>query len=74
MTVVRHVSTCVCSLVVLLSYLVRDFVLTGVKIQVSVLWVVTPCNDVEGYHRFGSVHPEDGGSIDLRNVGTLPHH
>jgi hypothetical protein len=32
--------------------------------QVEVFWVVTPCS---------VVHPEDGGSKVLRNVGILPH-
>jgi len=29
---------------------------------------MTPCNEVIVYH------PEDGGSMALRNVGILPHH
>jgi hypothetical protein len=37
------------------------------KIQVMIFWVVTLCSDV-GYH------PEDGGSMILRNVYVLPHH
>jgi hypothetical protein len=36
----------------------------AVIFQVEVFWVVTSCSFV--------VHPEDGGSIDLRNVGILP--
>jgi fatty-acid desaturase len=32
----------------------RFEVLTAVKIQVEILWVVTPCNVVVGYQRFGA--------------------
>jgi hypothetical protein len=32
---------------------------------------VTPYIAVVGYHR---IHPEDGGSMDLRNVGIPPQH
>jgi hypothetical protein len=31
-------------------------VFTAVRIQVEVLWVVTPCSVVVGYQRFRSVH------------------
>jgi hypothetical protein len=50
----------------------------------EIFWVVTPCGVVVGYQLFGepccltlhftSFHPEDGGSMDLRNVGILPQH
>jgi len=38
--------------------------------QVEVFWVVTVCNVVVGYQRFGCpcclhLHSEDGGSMDL---------
>jgi hypothetical protein len=46
--------------------------------QVEVFRVLTPCSIVVGYHRFGSpfcwLHPEDGGNMDLRNVGIVPQH
>jgi hypothetical protein len=36
---------------------------------------VTPCSVVVEYQRSrGHLHPEDGGSWDLCNVGTLPQH
>jgi hypothetical protein len=36
---------------------------------------MTPHCDVVGYLRLGGpCQGEDGGNIDLRNVGTLPHH
>jgi len=28
-------------------------IFTAMKIQVDVFWIVTPCNDVVGYRRFG---------------------
>jgi hypothetical protein len=31
----------------------RFEVFTAVKIQVAVFWIMTPCNDVAGYQRFG---------------------
>jgi hypothetical protein len=37
------------------------------RFQVEVFWVFTPCRFVVGYN-------EDGGSMDLRNVGILPQH
>jgi hypothetical protein len=36
--------------------------------QVEVFWVVMPCSVVVEYR------PEDGGSMDIRNVGNLPQH
>jgi len=49
-----------------------------VKTHVEVLWVMTPCSVAVGYQSFGSPcclhHPEDTGSMELRNVGTLPQH
>jgi hypothetical protein len=39
-----------------------------VKIHLKVFCVVMPCNVVVGYQ------PEDGGSMDLRNVDILPQH
>jgi len=44
-----------------------------VKIQVEVIWVVTPCSDMVGYERFGGpcclhLQGEDGGSKVLRNT------
>jgi len=41
-----------------------------------------PCSVAVGYQRFGgscclhlqSLHPEDGDSLDLQNVGVLPQH
>jgi hypothetical protein len=41
----------------------------GVKIQVKVFWIVTPCSVVVGHW---SLHREDGGSMDLSNVDILP--
>jgi hypothetical protein len=38
---------------------------------------MTPCSVVLGYRCFESLscfHPEDGGSMDLRNVGILQQH
>jgi len=38
---------------------------------------VTTCNIVVGYQRFVGpccLHPEDGCSMDLWNVGILPQH
>jgi len=42
---------------------------------------VTPCRVAVGYHHFGGLyclhfqlHPEDGSSNVLRNVGVLPEH
>jgi hypothetical protein len=57
-------------------------IFTAVKIQVDVIWVVTPCSVMVHYQRFGGpccLHlqgevSEDGGSIDLWNVGILPQH
>jgi len=58
-------------------------VVVVMKIQIIVLWFVTPCNDVVGYQSFGGscclhlhgpVKPEDGGSKILRNSGILLHH
>jgi hypothetical protein len=43
-----------------------------VNLHVEVLWAVMPCGIVVGYQRF--VRPEDGGSMDLRNVGVFPQH
>jgi hypothetical protein len=40
---------------------------TNISIHVEVFWVVTPCSVVV-------VYPEDGGSMDLRNVGILQQH
>jgi len=35
--------------------------------------VVTQCSVVVGYQHYkGPFHPEDGGSMDLRNTGILP--
>jgi hypothetical protein len=61
---------------------VRFETLTAVKIQVQMLCFVTPCSVVAGYQRFrvhadsifNSLHPEDGGSMDLRKAGILPQH
>jgi hypothetical protein len=41
-------------------------VFTGVKLQVEVFWIVTPCIVVLGYQRF--IGPR------CRNVCILPHH
>jgi len=46
-----------------------------------VFWVMTPCSNVGAYQRFGgprclllqTLHPEDEGSMVLRNVGILSH-
>jgi hypothetical protein len=47
----------------------RFEIFTAVKIQFEVFWVVTP------FHRSmlppSSLHPEDGGSKFIRNVGIL---
>jgi hypothetical protein len=37
---------------------------TIMKIELVIYWILTPCSD--------DVNPEDGGSMALRNVGTLP--
>jgi len=47
--------------------------LRWVEIQVEVVWVVTPCSVVVGY-RCCLHHPEDGGTMDLRNVGIISQH
>jgi hypothetical protein len=51
---------------------------TAVTLQVQVFWVVTPCNVVVGYQSFRGpccLHAHhEGGSMDLWNFGTLPHH
>jgi len=45
---------------------------------VEFFWILTPCRFVVGYQRFrclllpSTLHPVDGGSMDLRNVGILP--
>jgi hypothetical protein len=50
------------------------------EIQVVVSWIVTSYSDVqysnisEQHADFLFTHPEDGGSVVLRNVGILPHH
>jgi hypothetical protein len=53
-------------------------VLTTVKIQVKVFWDMTPCCVTVGYERFGGPccfhHPEDRGSLVVRNVGILQQH
>jgi hypothetical protein len=33
--------------------------------QVKVFWVVMPCSILVGYQCFTSLHPVDGGSMDL---------
>jgi hypothetical protein len=40
---------------------------TAMKINVVVFGVATPCSDTR------TIHPEDGGSMVLRNVGFLSH-
>jgi len=57
----------------------RFEVFTAVKIQVEVFRVVTPCNVVIVYQRFGgpncfTLHPEDKGNMDLWNVSILAQH
>jgi len=61
-------------------------VLTAVKIQIEVFWVVTPCSVAVVYSRFvescclcfqtgvATIPLPDRGSMDLRNVGILPQH
>jgi len=50
------------------------------KIELVVVWVVKPCNDVVGGQRFGEarclhLQGDDGRSIvAYRNAGVLPHH
>jgi len=39
-------------------------------LQGQVFWFVTTCRFVVGYQ--SSLHPEDGGSMGLRNVGIIP--
>jgi len=51
----------------------------AVKIHVKVFWVVTLCGAMVGYQYFRgpwclSLHPENGYSMDLWNVGILPQH
>jgi hypothetical protein len=45
-------------------YVARFVVLTAVKIQLVVFWVVTPCNVVARYRRFRGL-PEDGDSMEF---------
>jgi hypothetical protein len=45
----------------------------------EVFWVATPYTVVIGYQRFGGTyclhpHPEERGTVDLRNIGILPQH
>jgi hypothetical protein len=47
-------------------------VLTAVKIQVEVFWVVTPCAIWVSTLQRSMLKDEDGGSMDIRNVGFLP--
>jgi hypothetical protein len=52
-------------------------VVTAVKIQVESFRVVTPCGVAVGYQHFErqfSEWSDDGGSMFLRNVGTLLQH
>jgi hypothetical protein len=49
-------------------------VLTVVKIQVEVFWVVTPCGVAVGHVVAPILTPEDGSKMVLRNVGILPQH
>jgi hypothetical protein len=49
------------------------------KIQVEVFWVVTTCNVVVGYQRFGGpfclhLQGEDGGSTVFWNACVVPRH
>jgi len=49
----------------------------AMKIQFVVFWVVTPCNDVVGYQRFGGscclhLHPKAGSSMVL-HITALRH-
>jgi hypothetical protein len=69
-----------------MNYIELMPVFTAVIFQVEVFWVVTPCSVVVRYHYFRgprflhfqsevtSLHPEDGGSMDLRKIGVLPQH
>jgi hypothetical protein len=56
-------------------FVTRAEVFIGMKIQFVMFWVVTRCNYIVGYHD-GSIlrDSEDGGSMDLRNGGILPHY
>jgi len=57
----------------------RFEVCTTMRIQVLVSWVVTQYSDVvvskcfKGLYCF-QLHPEDGGSMALQNVGILLRH
>jgi hypothetical protein len=56
----------------------RCEVFTAVNIQVEVFRFLTPCSVVVGYQSFRGprclhLDDEDGDSVDLRNVGILPH-
>jgi hypothetical protein len=52
------------------------------QIKVEFFWAVTPCSILVGRQRFGGPRclyfqgevtgPQDGGSMDLWNVGILP--
>jgi hypothetical protein len=47
----------------------------AVLFQVEVFCVVMLCSVVVGKQRFrGPLHLEDGGSMDLCNIGILPQH
>jgi hypothetical protein len=46
----------------------------AVMFQFEVFRGVTPCSDVLGTHVSSYLHPEDGGSIIIRNVSILQHH
>jgi hypothetical protein len=58
-----------------------DLFLLNIKysIQVELFWIVISCSAVVGYEHFSGpcfllLHPEDGGSMDLQNLGILEQH
>jgi hypothetical protein len=61
----------VCAEVMFCHFPLSAIIRENVTDQVEVFGVLTPCCVVVGYHRF---HPEDRGSMDLRNVGIPPQH
>jgi hypothetical protein len=76
--------TCFCKLFIYYNYFlplkIKLFLKRG--LMFSRRWGFKPCNCVVGYQRFGGpcwLHlqgdvTEDGGSMDLRNVGVLQHY
>jgi hypothetical protein len=66
----NHAFTCSIHLLIRLS------IYTSIQLPISsqAFWVVTPCSVVEGAPCCLHLRGKDGGSMELRNAGILPHH